>query len=81
MSDSSEDYVQCGQSLAKLMPTCELRFAMSEAPRWGLVPDPARLQQKWVATAKQQDGAMWEEHRWRDVPYVIVTPAEARAND
>jgi len=63
-----ENYVVCGQSIAKLLPTAELRFTRPV----GTTTAPDRLQQKWVASARMADGGMWEEYRWRDVPLVIV---------
>jgi hypothetical protein len=73
MSDL-EDYVQCGQDLAKLVPTSELRWEWKyvPAPHLGTNISQAEkvLHQKWVASAKMSDGGMWEEHRWREVPTI-----------
>jgi hypothetical protein len=67
-----DEYVQCGQDLAKLMPTAELRWQWQHVPAPHLGENISQgekvLQQKWVASAKMQDGGRWEEHRWRDVP-------------
>ena len=64
----ADEYVQCGQNLAKLMPTAELRWVPN--PRLGenISQGEKVLQQQWVASSKMPDGGMWEEHRWRDVP-------------
>jgi hypothetical protein len=66
---TDEDHVICGNEIAKLQPTCELRFVLvnHRNPLTGDYYPPA-LQQKWVASAKMADGGTWEEHRWRNVP-------------
>lgn len=68
---SDETHVLCGTDIAELKPTCELRFVpvLHRDPLTGGY-FPNALQQKWVASAKMQDGGMWEEHRWRNVPVV-----------
>jgi len=65
MMSDQERFVVCGQDIAELMPTAELRWR-----RWATPGTPPTLQQKWVASAKMPDGGIWEEYRWRDVPAV-----------
>jgi hypothetical protein len=67
MSDQ-EEYVLCGQSLAKLIPTAELRWVSGGTNPLTMQPISV-LQQKWVASAKMPDGGMWEEHQWRPIPF------------
>lgn len=68
---TEETHVQCGFDIAELKPTPELRFVPCHGrdPLSG-APFPPTLQQKWIASAKMSDGGMWEEHRWRNVPFV-----------
>ena len=65
-----DDYVVCGQDLARLEPTAELRFVEVNHRDWNGNWVPPTLEQKWVAKAKMPDGGMWEEYRWRAVPIV-----------
>ena len=60
------EWVQCGVDLAKLTPSCELRWWLPATPG-----QPKVLQQRWVARAKMPDGDIWEEERWRDVPMFL----------
>lgn len=75
---TEDDYVLCGQDIAKLTPTCELRLVAthSEMSSPFTAPVRPRLQQKWVASAKMPDGGVWEEHRWRQVPLVLLPDGE-----
>jgi hypothetical protein len=67
-----DDYAQCGDSLAPMKPTCELRYVPAFN---GLTcQTELRLQQKWKAEAMQQDGSTWVTYEsWRDVPVASDT--------
>lgn len=68
MSDDS-NFVVCGQDIAELKPTAELRFEQRVDP---FDRNSYKvLQQKWVASARMSDGGVWSECRWRDVPTVL----------
>lgn len=73
--NEEDNFVVCGQDLAELKPTAELRWELRWMPNPRLGASIAEqqpiLQQKWVASAKMPDGGMWEEARWRDVPVSI----------
>jgi hypothetical protein len=63
MTEENEevDLAVCGENLAPLRRTCELRWE-------AFVGLEKTLQQKWVAEARDSDGTVHRRHVWRDVP-------------